>query len=208
MKTIASSLIITGASILSLQGEAMIAHGFSLSMKSSTPSIDTLKNNHSNRRTFLSTATLTGASILATQTIVPSSANAAATAKEIFNTPSGIKYAILKEPSSKSSSTPYKGDIVAIEYTGYLSNGQIFDATHAEGKSNALLFKLGTGSVIPGLDEIVSVMTVGQKVQAIIPPQLAYADKGVCLEDGECLIKPGSTLVYDVYLKKSSIPPP
>ena len=85
---------------------------------------------------------------------------------------------------------------------------QIFDATHSEGKSNALLFKLGTGSVIPGLDIMVANMKVGQKVQAIIPPSLAYGEKGVCLEDGECLIKPGSTLVYDIFLKKSSIPPP
>ena len=58
---------------------------------------------------------------------------------------------------------------------------------------------------------MVSKMVVGQKVQAIIPPKLAYADKGVCLDEdkgGECLIKPGSTLVYDIMLKKSSIPPP
>ena len=69
-------------------------------------------------------------------------------------------------------------------------------------------FNLGTGSVIPGLDDIVSRMVVGQKVQAIIPPSLAYADKGVCLDGGECLIKPGATLVYDVLLTRSSIPPP
>lgn len=131
------------------------------------------------------------------------------------------------------SSHSFLGDFVAIDYTGYLANGQvrkiimwtkscnpnnnyglsrnvvkIFDATHAEGKSNSLLFKLGSGSVIPGLDEIVSYMVVGQKVQAIIPPALAYGEKGVCLDDGECLIKPGSTLVYDVFLKRSSIPPP
>jgi len=89
-----------------------------------------------------------------------------------------------------------------------LANGQIFDATHAAGKSSSLQFKVGTGSVIPGLDVIVAEMEVGQKVQAIIPPSLAYGDKGVCLDDGECLIKPGSTLVYDVFLKKTSIPPP
>ena len=32
--------------------------------------------------------------------------------------------------------------------------------------------------------------------------------KGICLEDGECLVKPGATLVYDILLKKASIPPP
>ena len=80
----------------------------------------------------------------------------------------------------------------------------VFDATHSEGKSNALLFKLGSGSVIPGLEDIVSQMAIGQKVQAIIPPSLAYGDKGVCIENGECLIKPGETLVYDVYFVHSS----
>jgi FKBP-type peptidyl-prolyl cis-trans isomerase len=89
-----------------------------------------------------------------------------------------------------------------------LSNGQIFDATHAVGKKNALLFKAGSNVVIPGLNEVVLNMRVGEKVQAIIPPNLAFGDDGICLDNGECLIKPGSTLVYDVYLKKSSIPPP
>jgi len=85
---------------------------------------------------------------------------------------------------------------------------KIFDATHAEGKGATLAFKLGSSGVIPGLEEVVSKMVVGQKVQAIIPSDLAYGEKGVCLENGECLIKPGATLVYDVFLKKSSIPPP
>jgi len=51
-------------------------------------------------------------------------------------------------------------------------------------------------------------MRVGQKVQAIIPPSMAFGDDGICLENGECLIKPGATLVYDVLLKKTSPPPP
>jgi len=51
-------------------------------------------------------------------------------------------------------------------------------------------------------------MGVGEKVQAIIPPELAFGDKGICVESGECLVKPKSTLVYDIYLKKDAIPPP
>ena len=130
-------------------------------------------------------------------------------APEIFNTPSGIKYAILKQPDKKKGSYPQNGDIVAIEYTGYLTDGKIWDSTHAEGKSNALLFKLGTDVVIDGINEMVSNMVVGQKVQCIIPSKLAFGDKGLCIDTtGECLIKPGATLVYDIFLKKSSIPPP
>jgi FKBP-type peptidyl-prolyl cis-trans isomerase len=74
-----------------------------------------------------------------------------------------------------------------------------------------LLFKLGNvGAVIAGLDDMASNMYVGQRVQAIIPSELAFGDKGICLENkpDECLIKPGSTLVYDIFLKKTTIPPP
>jgi FKBP-type peptidyl-prolyl cis-trans isomerase len=108
----------------------------------------------------------------------------------------------------QKGSFPEKGDIVAIEYTGYLTTGAIFDGTHSEGNNKVLFFNLGGSGVIPGLNEMIAEMKVGQKVQAIIPPELAFGEKGICLEDGECLVKPGATLVYDIFLKKKSIPPP
>ncbi|EEC43324.1 predicted protein, partial [Phaeodactylum tricornutum CCAP 1055/1] len=113
-------------------------------------------------------------------------------------TQGGIKYAILKP--SKEKGVPLKGDIVAIEYTGYLIDGTIFDASHAEGKKNALMFEVGGNAVVDGINEMVMNMGVGEKVQAIIPADKAFGDKGLCLENGECLIKPKSTLVYDVFL--------
>ena len=156
--------------------------------------------NLSTRRAFVgSSAALIAASTFQS----PEIANAGPT---IYKLNSGVKYAITKDTDKKSY--PQQGDIVAIEYTGYLTTGAIFDGTHGEGKSNALLFKLGSTAVIPGINEMVSEMKVGQKVQAIIPPELAFGDKGICLDGGECLVKPGSTLVYDIFLKKSSIPPP
>ena len=159
----------------------------------------------SDRRSFL---TRTAGAVAAGTIAVIAAPQSSLAGPDIITLPSGIKYAVTKETADKKPAAPQKGDIVGIDYTGYLANGQIFDATHAAGKSNALLFQIGKGSVIPGLDEMVSNMVVGQKVQAIIPPSLAYGDKGVCLDDGECLIKPGATLVYDILLKKSSIPPP
>lgn len=189
---------------LFLLGSSDVA-AFTLSMggESKTAASDSVGS----RRTFLSTsaaAIVGGTSIILSQP----QPSFAATAKEIITTESGIKYAVTKEATAKKPVGPLKGDIVAIDYTGYLANGQIFDATHAEGKNAPLLFKVGSGQVIPGLDDIVGRMVVGQKVQVIIPPSLAYGEKGVCLDDGECLVKPGATLVFDVLLKKSSIPPP
>jgi len=158
------------------------------------------------RRSFISSA---AASVAAAFVVTPTSTHAA---PQIFTTNKGVKYAITKDlPKDAKKISPQPGDIVAIEYTGYLTSGQIFDSTHAEGKNNVLLFKLGNeGAVIDGLQDMVANMYVGQKVQAIVPPQLAFGDKGICLEDkpDECLIKPGSTLVYDIDLKKSTIPPP
>ena len=182
------------ASIVALS--ASPATGFSLSMEVSPSS--------SSRRTFLGK---TGASVAAVLTAgVSQQVPGALAAPEIYQTSDGIKYAVTKDVSK--GNYPQPGDIVAIEYTGYLTSGTIFDGTHSEGKQNALLFKLGSSAVIPGINSMVADMKVGQKVQAIIPAALAFGDKGICLDDGECLVKPGSTLVYDILLKKSSIPPP
>lgn len=158
----------------------------------------------SSRRAFLQTVPAAVAATVATSTQISSPAFAA---PEIKTTSDGkIKYAVLQSPKEKGS--PVKGDIVAVEYTGYLTNGQIFDATHGDGKRNALMFELGGNAVIEGINDIVQEMGVGEKVQAIIPADRAFGEKGVCLENGECLIPPKSTLVYDIFLKRSAIPPP
>jgi FKBP-type peptidyl-prolyl cis-trans isomerase len=155
------------------------------------------------RRNFLQKSAAVGVAALG----LPVSSVLAA--PDIYNTPSGLKYAITRQPPDlKKATIPAKGDVVAIEYTGYLTDGKIFDGTHSEGKNNALAFQLGSPVVIDGLTEIIGMMGVGQKVQVIVPPKLAFGDKGLCLQDGECLIKPGSTLVYDVFLKKTAVPPP
>lgn len=179
---------------------------FSLSLiflcASGTAGFSLLQETHSRRGFFSKGAAAFGAALTGS-TLKVGDAKAA---PEILKTSSGIKYAILK--SGVNSGSPQKGDIVAIEYTGYLTDGSIFDATHAEGKKNALMFELGGNTVVDGLNELVMNMEVGEKVQAIIPPDLAFGEKGICLETGECLVKPKSTLVYDVSLKRSAIPPP
>lgn len=56
-------------------------------------------------------------------TMAPKSTIAAAS-PEVFNTANGIKYATIKQGTGKGS--PIDKDIVAIEYTGYLTDGTIF----------------------------------------------------------------------------------
>lgn len=162
-----------------------------------------MSTGNQSRRGVFKTIVKSGAAAVVASALKPT--EPASAAPTIYKLNSGVKYAITKD---SDKGYPQPGDIVAIDYTGYLTNGAIFDATHGEGKSNALLFKLGSTAVVPGINEMVAEMKVGQKVQAIIPPELAFGEKGICLENGECLVKPDSTLVYDIYLKKSSIPPP
>ena len=119
-----------------------------------------MKTEGFSRRAFVSSASAAAVAAIATSASSPALA-----APQIFNTPEGVKYAILEEPKNpKKAVAPMPGDIVAIEYTGFLSDGTIFDATHAEGKGKELLFKLGSTAVIKGLNVVVSNMVVGQKV--------------------------------------------
>jgi len=175
-----------------------------MSMKAEQPR----QQDIASRRGFFSTTAVVATTSAAIATSILPVPPAVAAGPTIYNLDSspGLKYAITKEV--KTGRFPQQGDIVSIEYTGYLSNGAIFDATHAEGTGKQLVFLLGSSNVNTGINAMVAEMRVGQKVQAIIPPEYAFGDKGICLEDGECLVKPGATLVYDILLKKSSIPPP
>jgi FKBP-type peptidyl-prolyl cis-trans isomerase len=62
--------------------------------------------------------------VASTMASKPTIAAAAAASPEVFNTANGIKYAIIKKGTGKGS--PIDKDIVAIEYTGYLTDGTIF----------------------------------------------------------------------------------
>ncbi|MFH1060504.1 MAG: peptidylprolyl isomerase [Pseudomonadota bacterium] len=65
------------------------------------------------------------------------------------------------------------GDFVQVFYTGSLTNGEVFDSN--EGAS-ALEFQLGQGHVIPGFDNAVAGMTIGDEKQVTIPPAEAYGE--------------------------------
>lgn len=67
-----------------------------------------------------------------------------------------------------------KGDTVKVHYKGKLTNGNTFDSS--EGRQ-PLEFKVGSGMVIPGFDNGVLGMSVGEKRTVHIPVQEAYGIK-------------------------------
>ncbi|MDQ7016344.1 MAG: peptidylprolyl isomerase [Gammaproteobacteria bacterium] len=66
------------------------------------------------------------------------------------------------------------GDTVQIHYTGTLDDGKQFDSS--EGRE-PLEFVLGSGGVIPGFDDAVTGMNVGDKKTVRIEPDRAYGHR-------------------------------
>jgi peptidylprolyl isomerase len=82
------------------------------------------------------------------------------------------------------------GDSVQVHYVGVsYSTGEQFDASWDRGEP--LSFRLGAGQVIAGWDQGVAGMKVGGRRQLVIPPGLAYGDRGA----GHS-IAPGETLIF------------
>jgi peptidylprolyl isomerase len=82
------------------------------------------------------------------------------------------------------------GDMVQVHYVGVaFSTGEQFDASWDRG--DPLRFQLGVGQVIAGWDRGVQGMKVGGRRQLIIPPDLAYGDRGAGRD-----IAPGETLIF------------
>jgi len=67
-----------------------------------------------------------------------------------------------------------EGDTVHIHYTGRLDDGTVFDSS--EGRE-PLEFTLGSGQVIPGFDDAVTGMEVGDTKTVTIPADRAYGAK-------------------------------
>lgn len=85
------------------------------------------------------------------------------------------------------------GKMVRVHYTGTLENGQKFDSSRDRGEP--IEFPLGVGYVIPGWDQGIAQMRVGDRARLTIPPSLGYGDAGV-----PGVIPGGATLIFDVEL--------
>lgn len=66
------------------------------------------------------------------------------------------------------------GDTVKIHYTGKLSDGKQFDSTEERGPME---FKLGEGQVLPGFEEAVKGMEVGEKKNFTLSPEEGYGPR-------------------------------
>lgn len=88
-------------------------------------------------------------------------------------TESGLVFINILEGSGDS---PAAGSKVAVHYSGYFLDGQKFDSSFD--RNAPMVFTVGSGMVIKGLDEAVSLMKRGGKAKVVIPYYLAYGDSG------------------------------
>ena len=105
-------------------------------------------------------------------------------------TESGLRYQIIQKGDGK---TAEKGKTVSVHYKGQLADGTVFDSSYK--RNQPLDFTVGVGQVIPGWDEGIGLLQVGDKARLVIPSDLGYGSRGA-----GGVIPPDATLVFDVEL--------
>lgn len=105
-------------------------------------------------------------------------------------TDSGLYYKLIQEGSGVKAEA---GKTVAVHYKGMLADGMVFDSSYNRG--TPIEFPLGMGQVIPGWDEGIQLLKVGDKARLVIPSELGYGSRGA-----GGVIPPNATLVFDVEL--------
>ena len=103
------------------------------------------------------------------------------------------KPTIVSTRAGDATNYPKAGATCRIHYEARLPDNTLFDSSRA--RARPLLFKVGCGQLIPGLDMAVTTMSVGQIARITVPPSLAYGDTGYLL-----VVTPNTQLTYDVEL--------
>jgi len=102
----------------------------------------------------------------------------------VKTTASGLQY---KVNAAGTGRTPTASDTVTVHYRGTLVDGTEFDSSYKRGEPATF----PVGGVIAGWTEALQLMKEGAKYQLVIPPALAYGDRGPLA---------GQVLVFDVEL--------
>ena len=114
---------------------------------------------------------------------------AANKAKEgVVTLASGVQYKVLSPGTGKQ---PSIDDTVVCQYRGTLIDGKEFDSSYKRGQPATFPVK----GVIKGWTEVLQLMPVGSKWEVVIPPALAYGERGASADIG-----PNATLIFEIEL--------
>ncbi len=114
--------------------------------------------------------------------------------------PSGLQYKVLREGTGPR---PNASDAVRCHYRGTLVDGTEFDSSYQHGQPATF----GLAAVIAGWREALPLMPVGSRWQLVVPPDLAYGERGMPGPKGRGYrVPPSSVLVFEVDLLGISAP--
>jgi FKBP-type peptidyl-prolyl cis-trans isomerase len=121
---------------------------------------------------------------------IPAPSDVAAPPADATKTASGLATKILKPGTGKDH--PMRDDLVMIHYSGWTTDGKMFDSSVAGGKPATF----PVARVIPGFSEGLQLMVTGEKRRLWIPEALAYKGqenrpKGMLVFDVELIDIPG-----------------
>jgi len=120
-----------------------------------------------------------------TPSTLPAPPDVAAPPADAVKTPSGLATKVIKKGTGTDK--PAKDDLVTVHYTGWTTDGKMFDSSVLRNKPST--FRVG--GVIAGFSEGLQLMPIGETRRLWIPEPIAY--KGV--EN-----RPKGMLVFDVEL--------
>ena len=114
--------------------------------------------------------------------------------------PAEIKELVIKDTKIGEGKVAEKEKAVLVHYTGWLYDPKAPDQKGAQfdtsvGRPTPFGFTLGVGRVIKGWDEGIPGMKEGGKRTLIIPPSMAYGERGA-----GGVIPPNATLLFEVEL--------
>lgn len=88
---------------------------------------------------------------------------------------------------------PKQFDSISMHYIGYLADGTMFDNSYQRGQP--VNFILGGGHVIQGWEQVIPMLSKGEKARITIPPHMAYGERGY-----PPVIPPLARLTYEIEL--------
>ena len=120
---------------------------------------------------------------------IPAPSDVAKPPADAQRTTSGLMTKLLE--AGKGEIKPKPQDRVKVHYTGWTTDGKMFDSSHKRGRPTTF----GVTQVIPGWTEGLQLMSIGSKYQFVIPYNLGYGERGAGGQIG-----PFETLIFEVEL--------
>mmetsp|Transcript_43810 Transcript_43810/g.171337 ORF Transcript_43810/g.171337 Transcript_43810/m.171337 type:complete len:196 (-) Transcript_43810:829-1416(-) len=110
-------------------------------------------------------------------------------------TASGVQYKLIKKGTGKTKAKI--GDLVGVRFTGSY-NGRVFDDLFKT--DQAFYIRVGNGSLLSGLEEILQMMYRGDRYKIILAGNLGFGPQGRKASPGKPSIPGNATLEYELEL--------